>query len=324
MANHIKNKKFVFFLAIIVILFTGSATLALQVDWPDSPMGTSLNEGIDGKPAKLPQLIQYLYEWGIALGGLAAFIALLTAGIQYLSSVGNPAQMGEAQGRIKSAAMGLVLLLGSWLILYTINPDLTTFEDLSLPTPETFQGCDNPDEACVCEGNEGDHCEIEGEKYEVGEEYPCKGDAYCQYNFGCNYECENNTCTMEMADMFKVNDCEFITVRYGSDFVRLKTGETAGSWNDGTPYGLKIPAGSSFGIEADPYQCMGTLILGETALPWGCSGDTRTLAVQPGAVNYTDPVDMGKCFTGLTEEEEQMNFTLDINVKCITFKKLGQ
>jgi len=97
----------------------------LQTNWPRSPMGTSLSGC-----GTLPVMIKYIYEWGIVLGGLAAFIALLMAGFQYLTSVGDPSKMKEAQSQIISAILGLILLLGSWLVLNTINPALTTFHNV--------------------------------------------------------------------------------------------------------------------------------------------------------------------------------------------------
>jgi len=128
------------FLALILglgIFLSFSAAFALELDWPPSPMGTDLTAG-----STLTNLTQYLYEWGIALGGLAAFIALLIAGFMYLTSVGDPNKMADARGRIVWALAGLVLLLAAWLILNTINPDLTTLSKLefatsSLPLPMT-------------------------------------------------------------------------------------------------------------------------------------------------------------------------------------------
>ena len=134
------------FLALILglgIFLSFSAAFALvddddlEVAWPPSPMGTDLTAG-----STLTNLTQYLYEWGIALGGLAAFIALLIAGFMYLTSVGDPNKMADARGRIVWALAGLVLLLAAWLILNTINPDLTTLSKLefatsSLPLPTT-------------------------------------------------------------------------------------------------------------------------------------------------------------------------------------------
>lgn len=137
MKGFLKNKKIILILIIGGVLVIAPTVLALETNWPNSPAGTSLTD-----QSKLPDLIKYLYEWGIALGGLAVFISLLIAGVQYLTSLGDPTSMKEAMSRIQSAALGLVLLLSSWLILNTINPDLVSFTteplNLSNINPETI------------------------------------------------------------------------------------------------------------------------------------------------------------------------------------------
>ncbi len=121
-----KNKKILLLLIFLGIFGIISTGFALELDWPASPGGTNLNNN-----STLPQLIQYLYEWGIALGGLAVFIALVSAGFEYLGSAGDVGKMTNARKKIGSAIVGLVLLLSSWLILNTINPELTTFQPVS-------------------------------------------------------------------------------------------------------------------------------------------------------------------------------------------------
>ena len=122
MGKFLKNKKIFFFIFLGIFLIASQA-LALELSWPPSPGPDHI---ILTESTPLNKLVQYFYEWGIFLGGLAAFIALIIAGFQYLTSVGDPARMKDAMDRIKSTLLGLVLLLGSWLILNTINPELTT------------------------------------------------------------------------------------------------------------------------------------------------------------------------------------------------------
>jgi len=117
---------------------------ALETSWPNSPAGTPLT-----RCSTLPMMVKYFYEWGISLGGLAAFISLIIAGFQYLTSVGNPTIMKEAMDRIKSASFGMVLLLGSWLILNTINPQLTTFRT----GPMDLSGIGDCDTNADCQAN---------------------------------------------------------------------------------------------------------------------------------------------------------------------------
>jgi len=131
MGKNIKNKKIIVLLVLLGIFGAFSVALALEVAWPNSPAGTPLND-----TSNLTDLIKYLYEWGIAIGGLAVFIALVIAGFQYLTSMGDPGKMKEAKERITSAFLGLVLLLSSWLILNTINPGLTTVNIPPFDVPE--------------------------------------------------------------------------------------------------------------------------------------------------------------------------------------------
>lgn len=122
----------------------------LELNWPKSPMGSSISSCTD-----LTAFIKYFYEWGIILGGLVAFIALVLAGFQYLTSVGDPAKMADARNRILSAVAGLVLLLSSFIILNVLNPELTVLRIPNLtvgggivippgqaPDPDIFKNCD--------------------------------------------------------------------------------------------------------------------------------------------------------------------------------------
>jgi len=94
----------------------------LESNWPISPAGTRLY-----RCSSLTDLVKYFYEWGLAIGGVLAFVSLIFGGVLYLSSAGKPEGVKEARDRISSAILGLILLFGCWLILNTINPDLTTF-----------------------------------------------------------------------------------------------------------------------------------------------------------------------------------------------------
>jgi hypothetical protein len=160
MKKFLKNRFSFLTLIIFGFLFFSLTVFAVDkcslVNWPKSPIGTDINPTLEGgkcKYADLPTLIKYLYEWGIGLGGLAAFIALVIAGFQYLTSVGDPAKMKDAKDRIISAFFGLTLLLGSWLILNTISPNLTTLPPLELKPPEerisSYSPCQNDEECCA-------------------------------------------------------------------------------------------------------------------------------------------------------------------------------
>lgn len=65
-------------------------------------------------------------------GGLAV-LRIIFGGIQYMSTDAFSGK-SEAKTIIEHAIWGLILAISAWLILYTVNPKLTTF-NITLPTP---------------------------------------------------------------------------------------------------------------------------------------------------------------------------------------------
>jgi hypothetical protein len=156
------RRKILILLIIVAIFGVVSKVSALETTWPPSPFGTNLTD-----ESALTDMVKYFYEWGIFLGGLAVLISLLIGGFLYLTSIGNPARMTEAKDRIFSAIIGLVLLLAIYLILNTINPELTvlTMPQFGITEEELFK-CDcakdvacpdcEPNYKCIGDPNPGD------------------------------------------------------------------------------------------------------------------------------------------------------------------------
>ncbi len=77
----------------------------------------------------LPQIIRYLYLFAMGICGAVALTAILLGAIKYISAAGNASKMSDAKDQIFSAILGVVILLSSYLILNTINPDLVTLKE---------------------------------------------------------------------------------------------------------------------------------------------------------------------------------------------------
>ena len=117
------------FLLLIISSFT-FAQRPLEVDYPTiegvRPQDTSFS---------LPEYVKYLFNFSLGAAGLVIFIVLIYAGFRRLTSAGNPAAQKEAKDRISAAILGLIVLLFSYLILTTINPELVF---LSIPERVIF------------------------------------------------------------------------------------------------------------------------------------------------------------------------------------------
>ncbi len=68
----------------------------------------------------------------IALAGALSILMLVIAGTQYVAASINPNAKKDALEKIQNSLIGIALVLSSWLLLNTINPDLVNFS-LVLP-----------------------------------------------------------------------------------------------------------------------------------------------------------------------------------------------
>ncbi|MDP2934556.1 MAG: hypothetical protein Q8N59_02220 [bacterium] len=99
----------------------------------------------------LPQLIKYIYLFAVGICGAVALAAILLGAIKYIGAAGNPSKMGDAKDQIVSALLGVVILLSSYLLLYTINPDLV---NIGIVLPDIDTSALNKGTAlyyCVCQ-----------------------------------------------------------------------------------------------------------------------------------------------------------------------------
>ena len=72
----------------------------------------------------LPDYIRYIFNFGVGISGIVVFVVFVYAGVIYLTSGGNPSKLSDAKDRMMSALIGAAVILGSYLILTTINPQL--------------------------------------------------------------------------------------------------------------------------------------------------------------------------------------------------------
>ena len=82
------------------------------------------------------QLLNFAFQVLIYLGGMFAVLALVIGGITYMvSGVAN--KISKAKTRIRAAIYGLLLLISSWLILNTVNPQLISACNILAPANST-------------------------------------------------------------------------------------------------------------------------------------------------------------------------------------------
>lgn len=118
------SKKIFIFIVLSFLLtasaFTIFAAKDLEVQYPTIPGVTT---PVSTK-TMLPDYVEYIFRLAISISGLVVFGVIIYAGFLFLTAGDNPTQMEDAKDRIFNALVGLIVLLGSYIILTTINPQL--------------------------------------------------------------------------------------------------------------------------------------------------------------------------------------------------------
>lgn len=132
-------KKYIFvFISLLLFLFLAIPILALANGRPTNPEPRTLEveyPRIESEAAPetvktgIPNYVKYIYYFIIGISGLIGLGVIIIAGIRYLTSAGIPEKLKDARQQISSALLGILILLCSWLILNTINPQLTVLPE---------------------------------------------------------------------------------------------------------------------------------------------------------------------------------------------------
>lgn len=84
--------------------------------------------GFEGQSGDFATYFKNLYLLALWIVGISALFMLVVGGFLYLSSAGNTHLLGTAKKTIYAALIGLIIALISWLLLDTINSDLTNLK----------------------------------------------------------------------------------------------------------------------------------------------------------------------------------------------------
>lgn len=89
----------------------------------------------EGQYINVPYLADYIagvYKYAVSIVSIIAIIMIMVGGLRWLTAGGNASAIGSAKETISGAVIGLILLLGSYTVLYTINPNLVNFKALNI------------------------------------------------------------------------------------------------------------------------------------------------------------------------------------------------
>jgi hypothetical protein len=128
---------------IIVLLITlGIVIIPQIVDAeapPIFPLKLNIPIGSVTKVDGLGDYIRIFYEFFVTSAGVLAATMMVIGGYKWATAMGNPSIISGAKEIIMSAVFGLLLALTSYLILYAINPSITSLAPLTIPTLDAIE-----------------------------------------------------------------------------------------------------------------------------------------------------------------------------------------
>lgn len=89
----------------------------------------------DGGIVSIPYLAQYIqasYKYAVAIALIAAIVMVVWGGFRYLLGSADIGNLQRAKEIIRDAIAGMLLIIGAYLILQTVNPATTELRNLEL------------------------------------------------------------------------------------------------------------------------------------------------------------------------------------------------
>jgi hypothetical protein len=121
----------------------------LQVSIPGFGKFSDVTCDDPATPCEFPWIAEYIkaiYNYGLGIIGILSVLVMMIGGVIRLTAGGNRAQISQGNDFIKSSVLGVIFTLCSYLILFSVNPNLTIFRPINVnyiglkELPEMFIG----------------------------------------------------------------------------------------------------------------------------------------------------------------------------------------
>ena len=127
---------------LIFLLATPKKSQAADATFiPQVSIDSTFQKGIATAPS-IAKYIKAIYNYAIGIVGILAAVVLMFGGVIWLTAGGSQEKVKEAKAWIGASLSGLVLILCSYMILNTINPDLVSFKEI-VPSPIEYESKEN-------------------------------------------------------------------------------------------------------------------------------------------------------------------------------------
>lgn len=166
-----------FLIVVFLLPLKGFSVFRWEIEYPWEPP----------QPGNLPEYVVYIYRFAIWGSGIVAMLMIIIGGVLYMTSMEDPEKKKDARDRIKSALFGLLLLFGIYIILNTINPELTIArlpQVRPAPDMECLGHCHD-----LCQRQCQDQADACLDYWKKGKDYPVKAGQEGDARLACDESC---------------------------------------------------------------------------------------------------------------------------------------
>lgn len=121
--------------ALVMVFSVWTTTYAIEDYTPLAPLPGTTKDDCMGTDCKtdLETYLPGLFNWAIGVAAVMAFVVITAGGITYMTA-DSIAGTSKGKEMITNAIWGLLLVIGAYVILYTINPEILALR-LDIPRP---------------------------------------------------------------------------------------------------------------------------------------------------------------------------------------------
>lgn len=127
MKDILAKNKYILYSSIFAWRFLMLPLTSLAEKLEYEPLESKAFEETITKSSSLGDFLAQAFNLGLALAAALAVIMIVWGGVEYMLSE-SVFSKDDGKKKIKDALTGLLLALVSWLILFTINPEILNFK----------------------------------------------------------------------------------------------------------------------------------------------------------------------------------------------------
>ena len=136
MSKQLTKNLIILFLGLFIVFVPLRIINADNIKFTPSVPLPGAKETITVGSNSLAEYFRNIYRFAMGIVGILATVVMMYGGIRWITAGGSPEAISDAKAWITAALTGVLLMLGTYTILYLVNSDLVNFRPVKLEKVE--------------------------------------------------------------------------------------------------------------------------------------------------------------------------------------------